>query len=57
MDILVNAAGLKSKKLSDTSLEEWNLIFAVNVTAFLVSKMVALDAQDWCRLNHQFRVL
>ena len=42
VDILVNAAGIEIEKtIEDTSLEEWNLIFAVNVTGtFLVSKMV-----------------
>ena len=41
IDILVNAAGIEIEKTSeDTSLEEWNLIFAINVTGtFLVSKM------------------
>ena len=41
IDILVNAAGIEIEKtIEDTSLEEWNLIFAVNVTGtFLVSKM------------------
>ncbi|XDZ66928.1 SDR family NAD(P)-dependent oxidoreductase [Alphaproteobacteria bacterium LSUCC0684] len=38
--ILVNAAGIEIEKtIEDTSLEEWNHIFAVNVTGtFLVSK-------------------
>ena len=40
-DILVNAAGIEIEKtIEETSLEEWNLIFAINVTGtFLVSKM------------------
>ena len=40
LDILVNAAGIEIEKtIEDTSLAEWNHIFAVNVPgAFLVSK-------------------
>lgn len=40
LDILVNAAGIEIEKtIEDTSLEEWNRIFAVNVTGmFLTSK-------------------
>ena len=40
LDILVNAAGIEIEKtIEDTSLEDWNYIFAVNVTGtFLVSK-------------------
>ena len=40
LEVLVNAAGLEIEKtIENTSLEEWNRIFAVNVTgAFLVSK-------------------
>ncbi|MDE0112682.1 MAG: SDR family oxidoreductase [Albidovulum sp.] len=40
LDVLVNAAGLEIEKtVENTSLEEWNRIFAVNVTGtFLVSK-------------------
>ena len=40
LDVLVNAAGLEIEKtIENTSLEEWNRIFAVNVTGtFLVSK-------------------
>ena len=40
LDILVNAAGIEIEKtIEQTSLEEWNSIFAVNVTGtFLVSK-------------------
>lgn len=40
LDILVNAAGIEIEKtIEDTSLDEWNKIFAVNVTGtFLVSK-------------------
>ncbi|MEC8088535.1 MAG: SDR family oxidoreductase [Pseudomonadota bacterium] len=40
LDILVNAAGIEIEKtIEETSLDEWNNIFAVNVTGtFLVSK-------------------
>ncbi|MCY4315963.1 MAG: SDR family NAD(P)-dependent oxidoreductase [Roseovarius sp.] len=40
IDILVNAAGIEIEKtIEETSLEEWNRIFAINVTGmFLVSK-------------------
>lgn len=40
LDILVNAAGIEIEKtIEETSLEEWNRIFSVNVTGmFLVSK-------------------
>ena len=40
LDILVNAAGIEIEKtIEDTSLEEWNTSFAVNVTGtFLASK-------------------
>ena len=40
LDILVNAAGIEIEKtIEQTSLEEWNLSFAVNVTGtFLTSK-------------------
>jgi NAD(P)-dependent dehydrogenase (short-subunit alcohol dehydrogenase family) len=40
LDVLVNAAGIEIEKtIEDTSLEEWNRIFAINVTGtFLVSK-------------------
>jgi NAD(P)-dependent dehydrogenase (short-subunit alcohol dehydrogenase family) len=40
LDILVNAAGIEIEKtIEDTSLEEWNRIFAVNATGtFLISK-------------------
>jgi len=40
MDILVNAAGIEIEKtIEDTTLDEWNHIFAVNVTGtFLTSK-------------------
>ena len=40
LDILVNAAGIEIEKtIEDTSVEEWNRIFAVNATGtFLVSK-------------------
>lgn len=40
LDILVNAAGIEIEKtIEDTSLEEWNRIFAINVTGtFLMSK-------------------
>ena len=40
LDVLVNAAGIEIEKtIEETSLDEWNRIFAVNVTGtFLVSK-------------------
>ncbi len=40
LDVLVNAAGIEIEKtIEDTSLEEWNRIFAINVTGtFLTSK-------------------
>ncbi len=40
LDILVNAAGIEIEKtIEETTLEEWNLCFAVNVTGtFLTSK-------------------
>ena len=40
LDILVNAAGIEIEKtIEDTTLEEWNTSFAVNVTGtFLTSK-------------------
>ena len=40
LDILVNAAGIEIEKtIEETSLEEWNRIFAINVTGtFLTSK-------------------
>lgn len=40
LDILINAAGIEIEKtIEDTSLEEWNRIFAINVTgSFLTSK-------------------
>ena len=52
LDILVNAAGIEIEKtIEETSLEEWNLSFAVNATGtFLTSKYaLALDAQGGCR--------
>ena len=40
LDILVNAAGIEiEKSIEDTTLEDWNRIFAINVTGtFLTSK-------------------
>jgi len=40
LDILINAAGIEIEKtIEDTTLEEWNRIFAINVTGmFLTSK-------------------
>ena len=40
LDIVVNAAGIEIEKtVEDTSLEEWNHIFAINVTGtYLTSK-------------------
>jgi len=41
VDVVVNAAGIEIEKtIEETSLEEWNRIFAINVTGtFLVSKL------------------
>ena len=39
LDILVNAAGIEIETIEDTTLDEWNTSFAVNVTGtFLTSK-------------------
>jgi NAD(P)-dependent dehydrogenase (short-subunit alcohol dehydrogenase family) len=40
LDVLVNAAGVKLERtIAETTLEEWNRVFAVNVTGtFLTSK-------------------
>ena len=43
LDILVNAAGIEIEKtIEDTSLEEWNRIFAVNVTGMFLTSKFAL---------------
>ncbi len=43
LDILVNAAGIEIEKtIEDTSLEEWNRIFAVNVTGMFLTCKHAL---------------
>jgi len=43
LDILVNAAGIEIEKtIEDTSLEEWNRIFAVNVTGMFLTCKYAL---------------
>lgn len=43
LDILVNAAGIEIEKtIEDTSLEEWNRSFAVNVTGTFLSSKYAL---------------
>lgn len=41
VDVVINAAGIEIEKtIEETSLEEWNKIFAINVTGtFLVSKL------------------
>ena len=43
LDVLVNAAAIEIEKtIEDTTLDEWNRIFAINVTGtFLVSKYLA----------------
>ncbi len=44
LDILVNAAGIEIEKtIEDTSLEEWNRIFAINVTGTFLTSKYALD--------------
>ena len=43
IDILVNAAGIEIEKtIEDTTLEEWNRIFAINVTGMFLSSKHAL---------------
>ncbi|MGI9373809.1 MAG: SDR family NAD(P)-dependent oxidoreductase [Hyphomicrobiales bacterium] len=43
LDILVNAAGIEIEKtIEDTSLEEWNRTFAVNVTGMFLTSKCAL---------------
>jgi NAD(P)-dependent dehydrogenase (short-subunit alcohol dehydrogenase family) len=43
LDILVNAAGIEIEKtIEHTSLEEWNRIFAVNVTGMFLTSKYAL---------------
>ena len=43
IDILVNAAGIEIEKtIEDTSLEEWNRIFAINVTGMFLTSKYAL---------------
>lgn len=43
LDILVNAAGIEIEKtVEETSLEEWNRIFAVNVTSMFLTSKYAL---------------
>ena len=43
LDILVNAAGIEIEKtIEDTSLEEWNRIFAINVTGMFLTSKFAL---------------
>ena len=43
LDILVNAAGIEIEKgIEETSLEEWNKIFAINVTGMFLSCKHAL---------------
>jgi len=43
LDILVNAAGIEFEKtIEDTSLEDWNRVFAVNVTGMFLTCKYAL---------------
>ena len=43
LDILVNAAGIEIEKtIEDTTLEEWNRLFAVNVTGMFLTSKYAL---------------
>ena len=43
LDILVNAAGIEIEKtIEDTTLEEWNRIFAINVTGMFLTSRSAL---------------
>ena len=43
LDILVNAAGVEIEKtIEETSLEEWNRIFAINVTGMFLTSKYAL---------------
>lgn len=43
LDILVNAAGIEIEKtIEQTSLEEWNRIFAINVTGMFLTSKYAL---------------
>ncbi|MDH3760980.1 MAG: SDR family oxidoreductase [Gammaproteobacteria bacterium] len=43
LDILVNAAGIEIEKtIEDTTLEEWNRIFSINVTGMFLTSKYAL---------------
>ncbi len=43
LDILVNAAGIEIEKtIEDTTLEEWNRVFAINVTGIFLTSKYAL---------------
>ena len=43
LDILVNAAGIEIEKtIEETSLEEWNRVFAINVTGMFLTSKYAL---------------
>lgn len=43
LDVLVNAAGIEIEKtIEDTTLEEWNRIFAINVTGMFLTSKYAL---------------
>lgn len=55
LDVLVNAAGIEIEKtIEHTSLDDWNRIFAVNVTGtFLVSK----HALPWLRRSSSASVI
>ena len=60
LDILVNAAGIEIEKtIEDTTLEEWNRIFAINVTGmFLTSKYaLPLVRKSAGGQHHQLRLL
>ena len=49
LDILVNAAGIEIEKtIEDTSLEEWNRSFAVNVTGTFLTSKYALPLMRSC---------
>ena len=44
LDIVVNAAGIEIEKtVAETSLDEWNQIFAINVTGTFLTSKYALD--------------
>ena len=58
LDILVNAAGIEIEEtIEDTTLEQWNRIFAINVTGtFLTAKhALPLLRKSDGRQHHQLR--